>query len=101
MRISTNKRWVQRQTIKTRFIPPSNVKGSRVSARADAGRIILPWDHALSGDKNHAVAAAELATRLGWCGAWVGGWIGGAAGGGCSFINLDEMNAIAFTITEE
>jgi len=54
------------QAIVTRYHGPTNYKGSRVSARADAGRIILPWDYALNVDENHAAAAHALADRLGW-----------------------------------
>lgn len=61
------------QAIQTRFVPASNRKGSRVSARADAGRIIVEWDHALDVEGNHRAAADALAARLGWTGRLVGG----------------------------
>jgi hypothetical protein len=61
------------QAIQTRFIPPTDRKGSRVSARADAGRIIVNWKYALDVEGNHRAAAEALAARLGWTGRMIGG----------------------------
>lgn len=61
------------QAIVTKYISPSNVKGSRVKAACQAKSIILNWDDALNADQNHCVAAKALATKLGWFGHWVGG----------------------------
>ncbi len=48
----------------TRFIGPTNFRGSRVVARTASGRrVTLPWDHAKNPSENHAVALAESA---GW-----------------------------------
>jgi hypothetical protein len=41
------------QAITTKFICPTNFKGSRISAQADAGRIILSCDDALNMEENH------------------------------------------------
>ena len=57
-----------RQAIETRFLGPTTARGSRVSARCDAGRIVVPWDHALNPVENHAAAARALAVKLGWLG---------------------------------
>jgi hypothetical protein len=54
------------QAIVTKYHGPTNHKGSRVSAKADAGRIVIAWDYALNPDENHAAAARALADRLGW-----------------------------------
>lgn len=54
------------QAIVTRYHGPTDRKGSRVSARAEAGRVTLPWDYALGVDANHAAAAQALADRCGW-----------------------------------
>lgn len=60
--------------ILTRYHGPSNIKGSRVSAMAGNGhRIILSWNSAWDGVRNHATAAQELRTRMGWKGKLVGG----------------------------
>jgi hypothetical protein len=54
------------QAIVTRYHGPTNHKGARVSARAEAGRVVLPWDYALNTDDNHKAAAQALADRMGW-----------------------------------
>jgi hypothetical protein len=61
------------QAIETKYLGPTDMRGSRVRAKAEAGSVIVPWDHALSLDENHTRAAQRLATKLGWRGKWVGG----------------------------
>jgi len=55
-----------RQAIVTKFLGPTNYRGSRVKATAQAGSITLEWDHALNPDKNHLAAATALANRYDW-----------------------------------
>lgn len=54
------------QAITTRYHGPTNTRGSRVSARCQAGRVTLNWDDALNQDQNHDRAALALARKLGW-----------------------------------
>lgn len=54
------------QAIETRYHGPTDTRGSRISARCEAGRISIPYDHAKSADRNHDAAAVELARKLGW-----------------------------------
>lgn len=61
------------QAITTKFHGPGNVRGSRVSATAEAGRISLEWDHRLNPDENHKAAAVAFARKFGWKGTLVGG----------------------------
>lgn len=56
------------QAIITKWIAPSNVRGSRVKASCDAGSITLHWDDALGVDSNHHKAALTLCAKLGWTG---------------------------------
>jgi|GEM_PF-2338241 hypothetical protein len=62
--------------IKTKFIGPSNTRGSRVKAetcealREHRRSVTLSWDHSLDGQGNHARAAEALAKKLGWAGEW-------------------------------
>ena len=63
-----------RQAIETKYLGPTNSRGSRVVASAQAGRLTLPWDDALDVTENHRRAALALAERYGW---WATGWIGG------------------------
>src|SRR5574343_267845 len=60
------RRCEMRQAIVTKFIGPTNIKGSRVSAKCMAGRIIMDWDHRYGVDKNHQLAAMKLVKKLGW-----------------------------------
>lgn len=55
-----------RQAIVTKFIGPTNYKGSRVKATADAGSITLHWDDALNSEDNHERAALALVLKFGW-----------------------------------
>jgi len=70
------------KAIETRYHGPTNTRPARVSARCDAGRIILAWDHALGGDGNHRAAAVALATRHGWPADMIGGSLPGSGSAG-------------------
>ena len=61
------------QTIRTRYHGPTSTKGSRFSAQCEAGRIYVPYDHALNLDENHAAAAKALLKKLNWNGDYAGG----------------------------
>lgn len=62
------------QTITTKYMGPTNHRGSRVKARSTMGAyVVLSWDYALGTDANHDRAACELASQLGWLGRWCGG----------------------------
>jgi len=52
------------QAIITKYLCPTNFKGSRITAKCDAMRITLSWDHALNPEENHIAAAAALCWRI-------------------------------------
>lgn len=54
------------QAIETRYLGPTDTKGSRVTARCDAGRIAVSWNYALGIEENHRAAAEALRVKLGW-----------------------------------
>jgi hypothetical protein len=54
------------QAIQTKFLGPTNTRGARVKATADAGSVIVSWDHAIGIYENHKAAAVALARRFGW-----------------------------------
>jgi hypothetical protein len=84
-----------RQSITTYFIGPTNVKGSRIKARASGGSsVTLSWDHAMNPDGNHRAAAIALANKNGWGGAYVAG---GMADGARVFVNTLDDGAGFFT----
>jgi len=56
-----------RQAIITKYIGPTNYRGSRVKATSGSGLYItIEWDDALSGEQNHKCAADALMTKMGW-----------------------------------
>ena len=61
------------QAIRTRYLGPTNTKGARVVATAQAGRLVIPWDYALDQEDNHRAAAMAFIHRWGWEGDWVSG----------------------------
>lgn len=63
------------QTIITKYLGPTNHKGSRIVARnsGNGKRITLSYNHALSSDQNHMEAARALKDRLGWTDDLLGG----------------------------
>lgn len=65
------------QAITTRFLGPTNFRGSRVKATCQAGSLTVSWDHALDSEANHDVAARMLAEKLGWIAPHYGRLVGG------------------------
>lgn len=57
---------MSRQAIVTRYIGPTNHRGSRVKAFCEAGEFTMPWDYELSVEQNHAKAMVFLCGRLMW-----------------------------------
>lgn len=55
-----------RQAIVTKFLGPTNHRGSRIQAKSQAKRLTVSWDHARGPEWNHRFAAASLALDLGW-----------------------------------
>ena len=54
------------QAIVTKWLGPTNVRGSRVKATASAGSVTVPWDHKLGIEDNHRAAAYALRDKFGW-----------------------------------
>jgi hypothetical protein len=63
--LRTHRRYTM-QAIVTRYLGPTNHRGSRVKAWCEAGSLTLPWDAALDPDGNHMAAASALFRQLGW-----------------------------------
>lgn len=61
------------QAIVTKFLGPTNYRGSRIKARCDAGSVVISLDYAESVEENHRIAAMTLVKKLGWDGRWIGG----------------------------
>ena len=85
------------QAIVTKFICPSNVKGSRIKATAQAGSVTLHWDHALDPDADHCSAAITLANKLDWN---YGEWISGALPDGSMVWTCDTDRVVKFVLED-
>jgi len=59
--------------IETKYLGPTNSRGSRVQAKNADGKVTLSWDHAKSSDDNHRAAALHLARAQRVAGNWYGG----------------------------
>ncbi len=54
------------QAIVTKWLGPTNTKGSRIRVTCQAKTMIVPWDDGLGVEENHKKAAATLIAELGW-----------------------------------
>lgn len=54
------------QAITTKFVAPTNTKGTRISAKCVAGTITVPYEYAGSEEDAHKIAAYALVKKLGW-----------------------------------
>ena len=52
------------QAIQTKFIGPTNTKGSRIKAACWLTSITVEWDYALSSEANHEETIVALVEKL-------------------------------------
>lgn len=76
------------QAIATKYLGPTNSRGSRVKATAGAGSVTIEWAHNLNADQNHDAACLALANKMGW----QGDWIGGGTETGYLYVNSSFLN---------
>lgn len=81
------------QAIITKFIGPTNYRGSRIKAKCQAGSITVSYEHGLGTDDNHDAAAKALAEKLGWTGDGYGKLVGGGLpdGTGNCYVFVKEV----------
>ena len=76
------------KAIRTHYVGPSKVRGSRIIATAEGGprphKVIVPYNH--GSDNPHRDAAVALCRKLGWAGTLVEG---GLPDGSCAFVFVD------------
>jgi hypothetical protein len=67
------------RAIRTRYVGPTNTKGSRIIADAGdaASRVILEYDYGLNTVDNHATAAEAVRDKMGWRGGFFTDLVGG------------------------
>ena len=66
-----------RQAIKTKYLPCTNHRPSRIKASCDAGSVCVGWDYGKGCGTNHTDAAYALMQKLDWQGTLVGGFFQG------------------------
>ena len=54
------------QAIETKYLGPTNTKGSRIKATCRGGSVTIGYRSELNSDENHALAAIKLAENLNW-----------------------------------
>ena len=62
-----------RQSITTKYLPPTNHRGSRIKATCEAGSVTVPYAYERSVAGAHRAACEALLAKLGWFGRYVGG----------------------------
>ena len=87
------------QTITTKYLGPTNRRGSRVKATHTGNytSVTLGYDHALDSEGNHLAAAKALTDKLNW----QGDYIGGHTAEGMVFVESTPAYAFAAAILEE
>ena len=56
------------QAIQTKYLGPTNYRGSRFKAKCAAGSLTVSYDYSLNSADNHKAAAEALRVKLGWKG---------------------------------
>lgn len=79
------------QAISTKFLGPTNTRGSRYKATCEAGIFVTEADHTLGSEENHVRVARKLIDKLGWFRDAAGGpdtrdWFGGSTPDGYVFV---------------
>lgn len=54
------------QAIQTKYLGPTDTRGSRIRAVCEAGSVTVGYDHSLNAEGNHKAAAKALCEKLGW-----------------------------------
>ena len=82
---------VMRQAIETKYLGPTNTKGARIKASAEAGHVTVPFDYGPGTDNGaHDLAMIALVAKLGWCGVWARGGKADGTGNVYVCISLDR-----------
>jgi hypothetical protein len=61
------------QAITTKYIGPTNHRGSRIKATCAARSLTVSYDDAMNSTDNHKLAAYKLAETMGWRADYRGG----------------------------
>ena len=61
------------QTIQTKYLSPTNTKGTRIKASCDDGSITVSRDYGANVEDDYLRAAKKLKAKMEWSGSMVGG----------------------------
>ncbi len=78
------------QSITTKFLSPTNTKGSRIKATCEAGNVTVSRDYGLEVGENHMAAADALRVKLGWNTKNYPDMVGGDTKDGMCFVFVDD-----------
>lgn len=84
-----------RQAIVTKYLPPTDFKGARIVAKAQAGQKTYAWNHALDAADNHISAAKLFADFWGWEGNWRSGVLPSG-----EYCHVKEVGDVSFRVEE-
>jgi hypothetical protein len=83
------------QAIQTKYMGPTNTKGSRIKATCAAGSVTIDYPHELTGMDCHAAAAKALVYKMGWNDPQYGGLLGGQLqNGDYAFVFNNELSKV-------
>lgn len=75
------------RAIHTKYIGPSNTRGSRIKAFDEAGNsVTIGYDDDVKRDEPYAEACRKLCEKMGWTGRLVGG----GTKGGYTFVFVED-----------
>jgi hypothetical protein len=75
------------KAISTKYLPCTNYRGTRIKAfDMDGNSVVVSYDHALSGEDVHRVAAEALRDKM----KWKGELVAGAIKGGYAFVFKEQ-----------
>lgn len=81
------------QVIQCKYHGPSETRGSRITAKCEAGSVSIPYPHELSGQACYRAAAEKLAEKLGWTGKYYNQLLGGQLSDSSYVFIFDNSNA--------
>lgn len=62
-----------KQAIITKYLGPTNFRGSRIKAKCYGGSVTVSYRCELNTDQNHLEAAKALQAKMGWTNKLIGG----------------------------
>jgi hypothetical protein len=81
------------KTITTRYLGPTNYRGSRIKASdQDGNKVIMTYRDEFNSEENHKTVAKALCEKMGWFGKLFGGY----TKNGMVWVFRDERNS--FTV---